>query len=61
VPKRNSPYSVADLGLESSFDTWEEAKDYLVARCQREMDKAEKEFLRAEAALERAKGMEPPK
>lgn len=41
-------------------DTWAEAHVVVMARCQREFEKAQRELSRATRALAKAKAMQPP-
>ena len=54
-PRRNSPMSTIDRSMEAGYSTWQEAKDVLVARGEKEVEEARKRLRLSECRLENAK------
>lgn len=59
-PSRTNPYSRADLRVEPNFETWEEARDWIVKERLRQAQRARTELERATHSYDRALRMAKP-
>lgn len=57
---RTSPYSTVDQTIETNFQTWEEARDWLVLRYENQVKRVKEQLQREERGLKRARSLVAP-